>query len=297
VVTSFDHTRAQVGDVLRYTVRVDHDPAVEVVFPEFPETIAGLSVRNFGPLRKRTEAGRVVVSRWYDLSHFIAGSYTVPGVAVEYRLPGKPKAMLRSASMFVEIESIVGEELGSIRDIVDPLAASSRYTKYYLWAGLGLVAAGAAVVGLVLYRRRRARRRILGPPPVPAHELAYALLEQLLQEDLIGAGQIKLFYYRLSNIVRHYIENRFHLMAPERTTEEFLVEMAVSSRLTDAHKGLISTFLDHCDLVKFAKYAPGEKEISGAYDSAVRFIDETREPAGAAPVPHESDGDAQGGCQ
>ena len=45
------------------------------------------------------------------------------------------------------------------------------------------------------------------------------------------AGRIKEFYQRISDILRHYIENRFGLHAPERTTEEFLVELKPSEVL------------------------------------------------------------------
>ena len=278
VTTAFDTTSAKVGDTVRYTVAIDYAPDVSVEFPQFPDTIAGLSVRNFGPLEKREADGRHVRSRWYEIEHFLAGSYTIPGVAVEYELPGKAKAKLRSADLFLEIESLIGEEeLGEIRDIQPPLTATSRYAKYYYWGFTGAGLLVVAIVAGIIYQRHRARSRILGPPPVPAHELAYAQLEELLKMDLIAGGKIKAFYYRLSNIVRRYIENRFHLMAPERTTEEFLVEMAGTSLLIDAHKGLLATFLEHCDLVKYAKYAPRDDEVKATYDSAVRFVDETRE--------------------
>ena len=278
VKTAVDRAIAAVGDTIRYTVSIDHDPKVEVDFPQFPDTIAGFAVTNFGPLQTGEAVGRVATSRWYDLRHFLSGSYTIPGVAVEYRIPGEPKAMLRSADMFVQIESAIGaDEDGAIRDIQEPEAASSRYVKYYAWGLVGLGLALAGILGAVIYQRRRAKSRMLGPPPVPAHELAYAQLAQLLELDLIAAGKIKEFYYALSTIARHYIEDRFRLMAPERTTEEFLAEMAGTSLLVDAHKGLIAEFLDHCDLVKFAKYAPSEKQIRATYDSAVRLIDETKE--------------------
>ena len=125
---------------------------------------------------------------------------------------------------------------------------------------------------------------------MPAHEWAYAELEQLLALDLIAAGKVKEFYYRLSNIVRHYIENRFGLMAPERTTEEFLVELAGTDLLVPVHKGLLSHFLDHCDLVKYAKYAPGDPEIKATYESAVRLIDETKEGDEIEPAQEDVDG-------
>jgi hypothetical protein len=66
-------------------------------------------------------------------------------------------------------------------------------------------------------------------------------------------------------------------MAPERTTEEFLAEMTVTDRLTGAHKKLISNFLEHCDMVKFAAYGPDRREIKNAFNSAIKLVNETKE--------------------
>ncbi len=279
---------ARVGDTIRYTVTVEHDANVAVKYPDYPSSIAGFAVTGFGPLVEREANGRQVISRWYDLRHFLAGAYTIPGVAVEYQIPGKPKALVRSADLFVEIESVMGPDaLGDIRDIQEPLAAQSRYAKYYLWAGVGALVLIAAIVGIIVFEGRR-RQAVLAPPPVPAHELAYAELEQLLKLDLIGQGKVKEFYYRLSNIVRHYIENRFGLMAPERTTEEFLMEMADTDLLAPAHKGLVSQFLERCDLVKYAKHTPTDDEINAACDAAVQLVDETRSRGETAAVSSEA---------
>ena len=47
------------------------------------------------------------------------------------------------------------------------------------------------------------------------------------------------------------------------TTEEFLNEAQKSAELTGAHRTLLSTFLEHCDRVKFAQYHPEQAEKSG----------------------------------
>ena len=67
------------------------------------------------------------------------------------------------------------------------------------------------------------------------------------------------------------------MSAPERTTEEFLVEMAHTNKLENSHKVLIREFLERCDMVKYAKYGPSNTEIKETYDAAKRLIDETRE--------------------
>ena len=110
----------------------------------------------------------------------------------------------------------------------------------------------------------------------PAHEIAYERLKALVADDLIKAGKIKEFYERISDILRHYIEHRFDLRAPERTTEEFLTELAVTDVLAETDKQLLGEFLKHCDLVKFAKHEPATEQIQQTFDSVKDFIEKTK---------------------
>ncbi|NIP95469.1 MAG: hypothetical protein GWO24_19305 [Akkermansiaceae bacterium] len=105
-----------------------------------------------------------------------------------------------------------------------------------------------------------------------------------MAEDLPGKGEMKPFYQRISDILRHYIENRFGLHAPERTTEEFLGELGSGQALDPAHKPLLGKFLSHCDLVKFAEYQPSRDDIQSTFDSCKDFILETKDtaPSGGA---------------
>jgi hypothetical protein len=112
---------------------------------------------------------------------------------------------------------------------------------------------------------------------VPAHELAYEALRRLVAENLIKQGEIKVFYRRLSGIVRRYIENRFGLHAPEQTTEEFLTGLEAAQEYPGTYKPLLKTFLNHCDLVKFAEYQPQAEDIQKTFDSCMAFINGTKE--------------------
>ncbi|MCX8107988.1 MAG: hypothetical protein N3G20_04215, partial [Verrucomicrobiae bacterium] len=89
-------------------------------------------------------------------------------------------------------------------------------------------------------------------------------------------GQPEPFCVEVSQIVRTYMEQQFNLHAPERTTEEFLAELQDSSLLSLDQKRSLADFLMRCDLVKFARYEPGEPELRDLYDAAVRLIEETQ---------------------
>jgi hypothetical protein len=71
------------------------------------------------------------------------------------------------------------------------------------------------------------------------------------------------------------LEERFQFRAPERTTEEFLRELAGTDLLAGEQKESLGGFLESCDLVKFAKYEPGENELHGLHHSAVKLVEET----------------------
>ena len=152
------------------------------------------------------------------------------------------------------------------------------------WIGLAI---GAAIVLSTLIVWLMGRRKLHAPPPAPrrpAHEIAFAELEQLVAANLPEQGEIKEFYQRISVILRHYIENRFGLHAPECTTEEFLTELGSGKELEVEHKPLLGRFLEHCDLVKFAEHQPGHNDIQNTFDSCKNFIVETKSsaPAGAS---------------
>ena len=108
-------------------------------------------------------------------------------------------------------------------------------------------------------------------PPVPAHVRA----KQKLAEALALIAQPKSFCILVSDTIRLYLEERFDFRAPERTTEEFLHELQGTNLLAAEQKAKLGEFLESCDLVKFAKYEPGEPELLGLHSSAVRLVDET----------------------
>jgi hypothetical protein len=156
-----------------------------------------------------------------------------------------------------------------IRDIKPPIEISDGWT--WIWQSLILVA--VVVAAFLLWRWLKNRKtNIVLPPPVPAHIRA----KQKLVEALALISQPKPFVIAVSATARTYLEERFDFHAPERTTEEFLRELAGTKLLLPEQKESLGNFLASCDLVKFAKYEPGENELRGLHGSAVRLVEETK---------------------
>ena len=162
-----------------------------------------------------------------------------------------------------------------LRDIKPPVAIPSGLA-WVLWA-----VAALALVALAwwAWNHWQKRRALIPPVPViPPHVRA----RQRLAEALRLLDQPKEFCILVSDTIRWYLEGRFDFHAPERTTEEFLYELQGTELLLPTQKESLAHFLERCDLVKFAKYEPGEPELRELHAAAVRLVDET-EPVIVAP--------------
>jgi hypothetical protein len=158
------------------------------------------------------------------------------------------------------------------------------------WVLIGVTV--LAVVGFVLWRRWRARRPQLTPAMVEAAtEDALAELEKL--RSLIAMENSRPYAIQVSGVVRRYIERRFGIFAPRRSTEEFLVEAQSSPLLADRYQEHLSEFLASCDFLKFARAFAETSELEQIHSAAVRFVADTQEPNAAsrtAPVLGPSNG-------
>jgi hypothetical protein len=156
-----------------------------------------------------------------------------------------------------------------IRPIKPPVFVPNPLSWAFWTAGI-LLALLLIVTAIVVWLTTRKRRAIA--PPIPPHVRARQRLEAALK--LIGDPRA--FCIAVSDAVRIYLEERFSLRAPERTTEEFLRDLQKTSALTQPQKASLATFLEQCDLVKFARFEPPETLLRELHESAVRLVHETQ---------------------
>jgi hypothetical protein len=164
-----------------------------------------------------------------------------------------------------------------IRDIKAPVEILSGWA--WLWWTLSFLTVAAIAYALIRYwigkRASEKAPTMIIPPHVRAR--------QRLREALELIHQPRPFCILVSDTLRVYLEERFHLRAPERTTEEFLEELQSSALLSMAQKQSLGDFLMRCDLVKFARYEPVRSHLQELYDSALQLIEETASSALSAP--------------
>ncbi len=255
--------------------------------------------------RNRSEPdpdGTVIETARYTLAFVLPGEYELPPASASFSADSTPGAELRRVSTEgISIlardpanRQVTQEEMATIT-VLDPKELPTLLSRW--WWFIPIAAATLAVVLLLTVPRLRRwlRRRLLErpkptPPPIPADIWARQQLVALMEEHLLDRGLLQEFHYRISYIVRGYIERRYGVTASEMTTEEFLSAAIADARFGPDITVELQRFLAACDLVKYARHEPSTDESSGALSAAESFVERTRghgpDPTAPAISPH-----------
>ncbi len=271
-----DPRSVTIGAPFRYTLQIAANTDVEVVVPSLGGQIGEFQVIDFGEASPRQAGQRVELERWFTLVTYAVGDRTIPGPTVQYREPGGELQSVAAPDAVVTIESLLDRASATpatdVRDIKGPVTVPRDYTAL-LWIALAVVAVVALIAGLYFWLNRPQPRRVIAARP--PHELALEALARLRADRLAEQGRQEEFYVRLSAIVRRYLEARFHLRAPEMTSEEFLQIAQRDPQLTPPQRARLGQFLNEADLVKFARHQPEAADAERAHDAAREFVTAT----------------------
>lgn len=218
-----------------------------------------------------------------------AGPLEIPPLVARYGPRGEGDDALRfenelvTDTLTLPVAGVLTTQEAGPRDIRGPLDLPARPLTAWEWTAVigGALAAIAIATLLAWFVLIRVRRPA---PPVPPEIWALEELRRLSVEGELAAGRDA--YYRVSEIVRAYIERKFAIAASEMTTEEFL--RAVSTERFAAGDARVRRlalailrrdlptlreFLEACDLVKYAALPAGEGQFQHAIGVARNFVE------------------------
>jgi hypothetical protein len=283
----------RLGDLMRLELTAEAERGVEVTMPDFGEALGRFLIVRQKAEQEDTDKG-TVHKQIYTLQAPMSGRQRIPSLRVEYvdnrkGQDGETRELL-TEDFPIEVQPVtpdgeVAAKLAPARGELTPHPRPGWLARNWIFLALG-AAALLVLVAFVMWRRQAAERK-----RISAYEVAIGRLDALEASGMPGPDEADEWYVDLSSVVRRYLEDRFGLRAPELTTEEFLREARRSGALTDAHRGLLSSFLEGCDRVKFAGYHPEEGESRQALDSARSFVIETRVGADEAAASVTGDGE------
>ena len=223
------------------------------------------------------------------LQHFAVGEAKVPAFPLTYLGPDGAVQTVQVPPSAFTVASLLANEPDPKRQGEDPavsLEYPNRGLELIIYSAAGALV-GGLVMGLLWARWRRRPRPIVLPPPVPAHVVAFQQLDELTKADLVEKGAYQDYYLQLTEIAKGYLEGRFGIDALDRTTDELRRALdRAAAQIAPLKPVELVRFLQACDLVKFARFAPPVAEAQAALAEVRGMVEATLpKPDGTAAPP------------
>ncbi|MBL8956487.1 MAG: hypothetical protein JNK82_37275 [Myxococcaceae bacterium] len=196
------------------------------------------------------------------------GTFSVPGTEVELVSSLPPDADQTGAGLY---------------DINPPLDVAVR-TWRLLYALAIAIAVALGAYAVMRWLKRPKAVIAEAPKPLEALEVrAKRALDALRAEDLPGKARVREYYFRLSEIVRSYLGERYGFDALESTSPELLESLR---RLHTPGLPLkeLQEFVNESDFVRYAKATVDPNACKNAIELAYHIVHATT--PSASPTPH-----------
>jgi len=285
VKAEVDKAFLTIGDPVTYTVTIEHAPDIRILSNIPAPSSDILEIKKVEDIQRKQKK-KILTGRKFILTSYRLGEFILDPVTIKYQKDGQPEKTILTNKLYLTVKSIAGgEPQEDIRDVKSVVPYKLRMGKL-LWTLLSLA---LLLAGYFLYHTLRKKKNAFQPVPSPLtpEEEAFLHLRELFESDLLKRGFIKIYYLRLSEILRIYFEKRYKILAVEFTTVEILRELRHQHLETGLFQK-IQYVLEASDLAKFAKWIPTAPETLQINKKAEEIVQESAPVLCEAPVetPH-----------
>ncbi|MGA2298801.1 MAG: hypothetical protein ABSG15_14735 [FCB group bacterium] len=255
---SLDTTKGLIGDQFKLKLEVQSDKKTNIILPAMPDSIGKLEILSRSKIDTVDSNGKYSLRQQFVMTCFDTGWYEIPALTVMYEKNGMPSPYpIETLPLHIRFNTVQVDTSLAIKDIKSPLDIPISIWEYLLYFLIVILAAAAGVGGYLLWKRYK-KRQLPKPkydPRIPPHIYALEALKQLDDEKLWQKGKVKLYYIRLTEIIRTYLERSFYIPALEMITSE-IIEAMLNAKIDMEFVERMGKVFETADLVKFAKYQP-----------------------------------------
>ncbi|WP_375767126.1 hypothetical protein NR798_36395 [Archangium gephyra] len=267
------------GEPFVYELVITH-PADHRYDLELPPELGDFELLSQARTPPETGKEPAVTTFHLKLSAFNLGMLSLPEVPFLVSTPEGPRRFVAPARS-LEVASTLPEDAqaegADLKEIQPPTEVTiPSWTLAWVLAGL-LTAAGFGLMVWRVLRKYRKHRVAQVKPLLPLDVRTRQALDILKSEDLPAKGKVKDFYFRLSEIIRGYLGERYGFDALECTSSELMQELRRKKPLQFPEDGLMR-FVSESDLVKYARAESTPESCREALAFGYELLDKTWPP-------------------
>lgn len=208
-----------------------------------------------------------VLKQLFRITSFDSGQFVIPS----YRLPQSED--LKTDSIIINVGYMPMDTTKDYNDIKEIIDVEGKKKTDWTWYYVGGAALLVLILVYLLTRKKKKKKEdaIAKEEIIDPYTDALRQLEELKKQDLPARDETKLYYSKLTDIFRVYVEKRKGIHSLQQTTDD-LVRQLKGINLGKEQYDQLSQALRQSDFVKFAKYIPTETDNITVFDSIKKSI-------------------------
>ncbi len=278
--TSLDTNTITIGDTVSLFIKITQPFEYKLSLPDYKDTIVtGVEVLEKLKLDTLNQnATSYTLLQRYIVSSYDSGAYNISVGPLKIEKNGLIDTMW-SEKILLNVNTIPIDTAKGIADVKLPYDTPLTFKEilpWLLWGLLALILIGGGLYFYFKYSEKNRQKHFVHIPKELPHIIAYRELDKLKEEKLWQKEKYKLFYSRLTEIIRIYIENRYTFPAMEQTSDEILSIFDKSQYIDGESFEKLKQILYTADVAKFAKAEPLPEENEMSFTNAYDFISRTK---------------------
>jgi len=279
---TIDSVHVLIGDQLKVHLELDQPEGIKINFPEIGDSLSStIEVIKRSPLDTfhLDKSEQIKIIQNLTITSFDTGKQVIPPFYFSRENKGMTDT-IESLPVDFFVRSMKIDTTKGPVDIKLPYKAPVNLKEASPYI-LGIILIASLLFFLFYYiNRKKHNRSLFGKilqPEEPPHIVALRSLDEIKNEKLWQQNQVKKYYSKITDTLRIYIQNEFHIKTLECTTDEILSEFRkkkdlIPEKLYNELKSILNT----ADLVKFAKYKPAADDNEQTLKEAYVFVNITK---------------------
>lgn len=273
ITTSVNKSRILIGEQIDLSVQVTMpDNHFRLTWLTIPVEFGSFVVASHEKIDTSYSTGILSYRQNLQITSFDSGKQIVPPLEFQFEtLSGDSTFKMFTDSVPVDVMFSPADSVLPFHDIKPIIAVKKESSMWYWPAIIAGILLLLLILLLIIRHRKKKRSQNIFESPLSDFDEAMKLIKELREENLPSKEEFKLFYVRLTDILKRYIsrsnnENKMHLTGAETIDElshqdierEMLNRFASSIRMADA--------------VKFARFKPSEKDCEDCIEHVSEVI-------------------------
>ena len=252
-------------------ITIEAPPEVSIILPNFAPLCTGLTLVSEFDAPAIMTKNKTIHTHRILFKPKISSKYAIKPFSIRY----KDRCYNPAATGSIEISEIFFspalKELSPSDDIITDFSpietAVSKQTRAVKIITI-LLFMLIIVAQIMRYNRNNQKSTTPLPRSIALHDL-----NQLLNSDLIDRKEFTEFYFELTNIVRHYIEDILKIPSTHQTSEELIKNLQQDQRIDEAVLTDLMKFFQRADLIKFSASSPTPADLASDIEWAKQYIE------------------------